>query len=217
MYNMYITINMKNTTCILTAINVTDIYMILGKFKASLQFDIFGTSNVNLVGIQRQKRSFCPVRHRLTLSGYRVIRTRSFRYVIQYNIVVIQRHQCLLFPVRHSITCRDTTSFEFDLLERHNYVLNLVSIQLQKRSSGTSQVNVVRIQRHKCSFFRHVIVNQSPTQCSPLTCRIDLRQFLTVIQDSCKTHLRSRLFFLTATFSMFVFICSCDSKFNIII
>jgi len=36
MYNMYITINIKNTTCILTAINVTDIYMILGKFKASL-------------------------------------------------------------------------------------------------------------------------------------------------------------------------------------
>jgi len=28
MYNMYITINIKSMTCILTAINVTDIHMI---------------------------------------------------------------------------------------------------------------------------------------------------------------------------------------------
>ena len=32
MYNMYITINIKSTTAILTAINVTDIHMIWGKF-----------------------------------------------------------------------------------------------------------------------------------------------------------------------------------------
>ena len=32
MYNMYITINIKSTTGILTAINVTDIHMTWGKF-----------------------------------------------------------------------------------------------------------------------------------------------------------------------------------------
>ena len=51
----------------------------------------------------------------------------------------------------------------------------------------------------------------------PLTCRINLCQRLTVLQNSCKTHLSSRFFFLEAIYFLFVYIFSCDIKFNIII
>ena len=46
--------------------------------------------------------------------------------------------------------------------------------------------------------------------------RIDLCQRLTVLQDSCKTHLCSRFCLLEAIY-LFVYIFSCDIKFNIII
>ena len=57
--------------------------------------------------------------------------------------------------------------------------------------------------------------NQSPAQWSPLTCRIDICQRLTVLQDSCKIQLCSRFCFLGAIFR-FVNIYSCDIKYNII-
>jgi len=46
-----------------------------------------------------------------------------------------------------------------------------------------------------------------------LTNRIDLCQRLTILQDSCKMHFCSRFCFLEA---MFVYIFSCDIKFNIL-
>jgi len=46
--------------------------------------------------------------------------------------------------------------------------------------------------------------------------RIDLCQRLTVLQDSCKTHLCFRFCLLEAIY-LFVYIFSCDIKFNIII
>ena len=55
---------------------------------------------------------------------------------------------------------------------------------------------------------------QSPTQWPPLTSRIDLCQCLTVLQDSCKTHLCSRFCFLDDILR-FVYIFSWDIKFNI--
>ena len=58
--------------------------------------------------------------------------------------------------------------------------------------------------------------HQSPTQWSPLTSRIDIWQLLAVLQESCKTNLCSRLCFLEITF-LFVYIFSCDIKYNIII
>ena len=56
---------------------------------------------------------------------------------------------------------------------------------------------------------------QSPTQWSPLTSRINLCKHLTVLQDSCKTHLRSRFCFLEAIFRL-AYIFSCDIKYDII-
>jgi len=55
--------------------------------------------------------------------------------------------------------------------------------------------------------------SQSPTQWAPLTSRINLCQSLTVLQDSCKTHLCSRFCILEAIF-LFEYIFSCDIKYN---
>ena len=58
-------------------------------------------------------------------------------------------------------------------------------------------------------------MSQSPTQWPPLTSRIDICQRLTVLQNSCKIQLCSRICFVYAIFH-FAYIFCCYIKYNII-
>ena len=98
-----------------------------------------------------------PVHHSITSSGYNVIRV-VLSGTHKYNVVQKQHHSSLFFLVRHSITlsrysvilifssryvilyrCQETASFDFVV-------------------SGTSQYNVVGIQRYSSCSFRYVIL-----------------------------------------------------------